>query len=153
MKIHQLYRQQIVPISLEEAWAFFSSPHFLNEITPSFFKVEIQSDVPDDIYAGLLISYRMKAVFNIPMDWLSEISHCDQYRYFIYQQQEGPFKFWSHEVRFTATPAGTMVEDIVFYTMPGWLFGELLHWLSIGKRLQAIFDTRQNHLQQRWETH
>ena len=53
-------------------------------------------------------------------------------------------------MRLTATPTGTQVEDIVFYTMPWWLFGELLHTLIIGKRLQAIFDTRQAYLQQRW---
>mgnify|MGYP006268394281 FL=1 len=150
MKIHQLYRQQTLNLSVEEAWKFFSSPYFLNEITPDFFHVEIESKVPDEIYAGLLISYRMKAVFGYPMDWLSEVSQCETHRYFIYQQQEGPFKFWSHEVRLTATPTGTQVEDIVFYTMPGWLFGELLHTLIIGKRLQAIFDTRQAYLQQRW---
>ena len=150
MKIHQLYRQQTLNLSIEAAWKFFSSPYFLNEITPAFFNVEIESKVPEEIYAGLLISYRMKAVFGFPMDWLSEISHCQTHEYFIYQQQEGPFKFWSHEVRLTATPEGTRVEDIVFYTMPWWLFGELLHSLIIGKRLQAIFDTRQAYLQRRW---
>ena len=150
MKIHQLYRQQTLNVRIEEAWKFFSSPYFLNEITPAFFNVEILSKVPDEVYAGLLISYRMKAVLGYPMDWLSEVSQCQTHEYFIYQQQEGPFKFWSHEVRLTATSEGTVVEDIVFYTMPGWLFGEVLHRLIIGKRLQAIFDTRQAYLQKRW---
>ena len=150
MKVHQLYRRQHLALSVEDAWRFFSSPHFLNQITPDFFHVEIESPVPDEIYPGLLISYRMRAVFGIPMAWLSEISHCERHRYFIYQQQEGPFKFWSHEVRLTPDPDGVIVEDIVFYTMPWLIFGEYLHRWLIGQRLQAIFDTRADYLQQHW---
>ena len=147
MKIHRLYRRQILSLDLAQAWQFFSSPHHLNQITPDFFHVDITSPVPDEIYAGLMISYRMKAVFGVPMSWLSEICHCDQLKRFVYQQREGPFKFWSHEVCLTECEVGVIVEDIVFYTMPlGW-FGEIMHTLLIGKRLAQIFDTRQSYLQ------
>lgn len=150
MKVHQLYRRQQLQLNIEDAWQFFSSPYFLNRITPDFFHVDIVSPVPDDIYPGLLISYRMKAVFGIPMAWLSEISHCEKHRYFIYQQQEGPFKFWSHEVRLTPHADGVILEDIVFYTMPWSIIGDWMHHLLIGKRLQAIFDTRRDYLHQHW---
>ena len=150
MQVHQIYRQQSLAITVEQAWRFFSSPHYLNQITPDFFNVEIKSAVPDSIYSGLMISYQMKAVAGFPMAWLSEISHCQYPNYFVYQQREGPFKFWSHEVRISETATGINVEDIVFYTMPfGWL-GELMHGLLIGKKLQAIFDTRRDYLQQKW---
>lgn len=152
MKIHRLYRHQILRLDLAQAWQFFSSPHNLNRITPDFFHVEITSPVPDEIYAGLMISYRMKAVFGVPMYWLSEICHCDQLKRFVYQQREGPFKFWSHEVCLTECEGGVIVEDIVFYTMPlGW-FGEIMHALLIGKRLAQIFDTRQTYLQAHYGT-
>ncbi|WP_347989636.1 SRPBCC family protein [Methylomonas sp. AM2-LC] len=150
MKIYSLYRQQTLAMSQTEAWRFFSSPHFLNQITPDFFHVEITSPVPDNIYAGLLISYRMKAVFGLPMAWLSEICHCDEPKRFVYQQRVGPFKFWSHEVSITETAEGIVMDDIVFYAMPwGWL-GELLHALIIGEKLKRIFDTRYTFLKQQW---
>ena len=67
MKIYQLYRRQVLKLSQQQAWDFFSSPYYLNEITPDFFNVEIVSKVPAKIYAGLMISYRMKAVWGLPM--------------------------------------------------------------------------------------
>ena len=72
MKIYQLYRQQALNMTVEDAWSFFSSPYHLNDITPDFFHVTITSKVPEKMYAGLMISYQMKAVFGIPMNWLSE---------------------------------------------------------------------------------
>lgn len=150
MKIYQLYRQQRLNLSRQVAWDFFSSPYYLNEITPDFFNVEISSKVPEKIYAGLMISYRMKAVLGIPMAWLSEVSHCDEPHRFVYQQAVGPFKFWSHEVCLTEMNEGVVLEDIVFYAMPwGWL-GDCLQMLLIGDKLNQIFDTRRDYLQAKW---
>ncbi len=150
MAIYQLYRRQHLNMNLIQAWDFFSSPHNLNAITPDFFHVTMTSNVPEKIYAGLMVSYRMKAVFGIPMDWLSEVSHCDEPHYFVYQQSIGPFKFWSHEVRLTEESNGIMLEDIMFYAMPfGWL-GSLFHRVLIADRLKQIFDTRRDYLQSRF---
>ena len=150
MKIYQLHRQQRLAINIQQAWEFFSSPHYLNRITPDFFHVEITSPVPDDIYAGLLMSYQMQAVFGVPMAWMSEVCHCDKPQRFVYQQRVGPFNFWSHEVKLTACPEGVVLEDIVFYTMPFSWLGQALHALLIGKKLQQIFDTRRDYLQAQW---
>jgi ligand-binding SRPBCC domain-containing protein len=149
MKIYHILRRQRLLLSQQQAWEFFSSPQYLNQITPDFFHVDITSPVPADIYAGLLISYRMKAVFGVPMSWLSEVSHCDKPNRFVYQQAVGPFGFWSHEVCLSHSEEGILLEDIVFYTMPlGW-FGCLLHGF-IGDKLQRIFDTRRDYLQAKW---
>ncbi len=150
MKIYQLYRRQTLKLSSVEAWAFFSSPYNLNDITPEFFNVCITSNVPDRIYGGLLISYQMKAIFGIPMIWLSEVCHCDEPRRFVYQQRIGPFKFWSHEVCLTEQENTILLEDIMFYAMPmGWL-GQLLNKVLIADKLDRIFDTRSERLQAKW---
>ena len=150
MKIYQLYRQQYLSLSVQEAWDFLSSPYHLNDITPDFFHVTITSKVPEKIYSGLMLSYQMKAVFGIPMSWLSEISHCDEPKRFVYEQRIGPFKFWSHEVCLTETQNGLMLEDIMFYAMPlGWL-GELFNTVLIASKLEHIFDTRRVYLDSRW---
>jgi ligand-binding SRPBCC domain-containing protein len=108
--------------------------------------------VPEDIYGGLLIEYSMKAVAGIAMTWLSEISHCDKPRRFVYTQRAGPFKFWSHEVCLTAIAGRTVLEDIVFYAMPlGW-FGLILNKLLIANKLTMIFETRRKVLATRWGT-
>ena len=150
MKIYQLYRQQYLSLSVQEAWNFLSSPYHLNDITPDFFHVTITSKVPEKIYSGLMLSYQMKAVFGIPMSWLSEISHCDEPKRFVYEQRIGPFKFWSHEVCLTETQNGLMLEDIMCYVMPlGWL-GQFLNTVLIASKLDRIFDTRRDYLNSRW---
>lgn len=134
----------------QQAWDFFSSPYNLNDITPDFFHVDITSPVPNEIYAGLMISYQMKAIASIPMLWLSEVSHCQKPLRLVYQQRVGPFKFFSHEVSLTECPDGIVLEDIMFYAMPyGWL-GELLHAKLIGDKLKRIFDVRHDYLQAKW---
>ncbi|MDO9212508.1 MAG: SRPBCC family protein [Methylococcales bacterium] len=150
MKIYQLYRQQTLTMSVQDAWSFFSSPYHLNDITPDFFHVTITSTVPEKIYAGLMISYQMKAVFGIPMNWLSEVSHCDEPKRFVYEQRIGPFKFWSHEVCLTEQQNGILLEDIMFYAMPlGWL-GQLINRVLIADKLERIFDTRHAYLQSKF---
>ena len=150
MKIYHLYRRQHLNLTIHEAWKFFSSPYNLNDITPDFFHVKITSEVPEKIYAGLMISYRMKAVLGIPMDWLSEISHCDEPKRFVYEQRIGPFKFWSHEVCLTEEQNGVVLEDIMFYAMPmGWL-GQFINSVLIASKLEHIFDNRRNYLHSTW---
>jgi ligand-binding SRPBCC domain-containing protein len=150
MKIYRLYRRQSLALSRIEAWRFFSSPYNLNEITPAFFNVRVLSPVPETIYSGLMIHYDMKAVFGITMAWLSEISHCDLPRRFVYEQRIGPFKFWSHEVILTDQEEGVLLEDVVFYVMPfGWL-GQVLNHLLIADKLYEIFDVRRDYLEARW---
>jgi len=150
MKIYQLYRQQTLTMTAQDAWSFFSSPYHLNDITPDFFHVTITSKVPEKMYAGLMISYQMKAVFGIPMSWLSEVSHCDEPKRFVYEQRIGPFKFWSHEVCLTEQQNGILLEDIMFYAMPlGWL-GQLVNRVLIADKLERIFDTRHAYLQSKF---
>ncbi|GDX85838.1 SRPBCC domain-containing protein [Methylococcaceae bacterium] len=150
MKIYQLYRRQHLNLNSQQAWDFFSSPYNLNDITPEFFHVSIISKVPEKIYAGLMLHYEMKAVFGIPMSWLSEISHCNEPKRFIYEQRIGPFKFWSHEVCLTETQNGIVLEDIMFYVMPiGWI-GQLINTVLVASKLERIFDNRHDYLESKW---
>jgi ligand-binding SRPBCC domain-containing protein len=137
-------------LPIAEAWTFFSSPYNLNAITPDFFHVTVTSKVPERIYSGLMIRYKMKAVFGLPMACLSEISHCDEPKRFVYEQRIGPFKFWSHEVCLTEQDGDTVLEDIVFYAMPlGWL-GVVLNKLLIADKLEQIFNVRHDYLAMQW---
>ena len=150
MTIHRLYRRQFLPISLAEAWPFFSTPRNLEAITPDFLHFRITSETPEDIYSGLIITYKIAAVAGIPMTWVTEIKHVEAGRRFVDEQRIGPFRFWFHEHRFEAVEGGIVMEDLVHYVMPwGWL-GEMVHAAFIRRRLKAIFDFRQAYLAHRW---
>jgi len=147
MKIYTLTRKQVLPITLEQAWPFFSTPTNLEQITPAFLRFHITSVVPDEIYAGLIITYRIAAVAGIPMTWVTEIKQVIRLRQFVDEQRIGPFRFWHHLHRFNEVEGGVEMEDIVHYAMPwGWL-GHLVHALFIRARLQAIFDFRREYLE------
>ncbi len=150
MRVHRLYHKQRVAIDLSEAWSFLSSPWRLNDITPDFFNIQPTSPVPDQIYAGLMIRYRIQIAGVWKGTWLSEISHCQTHKRFVYDQRAGPFLFLTHEVCFQSTDDGVIVEDLVFYAMPYGLFGEICHRGLIGNRLQAIFQHRSQFMCQSW---
>ncbi|MFM8330816.1 MAG: SRPBCC family protein [Candidatus Methylumidiphilus sp.] len=151
MKIYTLHRRQTLPITLEEAWPFFSTPRNLEQITPGFLNFHITSDVPDDIYNGLIITYRIAAVAGVPMSWVTEIKHVERLRQFVDEQRIGPFRFWHHLHRFRAVEGGVEMEDTVHYVMPwGWA-GQIVHALFVRARLRAIFDFRRAYLEQHFD--
>lgn len=150
MTVHLLTRKQFIPISLQEAWPFFSTPRNLEAITPDFLNFRITSNVPDEIYSGLIITYKIAAVARIPMTWVTEIKHVESLYRFVDEQRIGPFQFWFHEHSFQPVNGGIEMIDIVHYQMPwGWL-GELVHSVFIRRRLNAIFDFRRAYIEGLW---
>ena len=47
MKLYQLKTSQILPISLETAWKFFSNPANLSKITPPWLNFKVRTKLPD----------------------------------------------------------------------------------------------------------
>jgi ligand-binding SRPBCC domain-containing protein len=152
MKVYRLYRKQFLPITLEEAWPFFSTPRNLERITPAFLNFEITSEVPEGIYSGLVITYRIAAVAGIPMTWVTEIKHVEPFSRFVDEQRIGPFRFWYHEHAFHAVEGGIEMEDTVHYVMPWGWFGRLVHAVFIRARLREIFDFRAGYVAKLWTT-
>jgi ligand-binding SRPBCC domain-containing protein len=65
--IHSLKFEQKIPISIDEAWDFLSSPKNLKTITPSHMGFEIISKYHGEkMYAGQIIEYIVKPILSIP---------------------------------------------------------------------------------------
>ena len=58
-KIYRIQKEQIIDTDLETAWNFIRKPSNLNKITPDTLDFNIISDVPDAMYDGLLIEYKL----------------------------------------------------------------------------------------------
>ena len=147
MKIYTLTRKQVLPITLGQAWPFFSTPKNLEQITPAFLNFHITSEVPEEIYPGLIITYQIAAVAGIPMTWVTEIKHVIRLHQFVDEQRLGPYRFWHHLHRFREVEGGVEMEDIVHYVMPWGLLGRLVHAVFIEARLKRIFDFRREYLE------
>ena len=93
----KLERTQIIPISLPEAWAFFSSPENLKTITPGYMGFEILEGGGVNMYAGQIIRYKVSPLVGIKLNWITEITHVDEEKFFVDEQRFGPYAFWHHK--------------------------------------------------------
>ena len=143
MKLYKLERVQFLPISIEKAWNFFSSPRNLKEITPDYMKFMITYiSRQEKMYAGQLISYIVHVLPGIPVRWTTEIRHADEPSYFVDEQRFGPYALWHHQHHFKVVEGGIEMTDIVNYAIPLGFLGRLVNWLFVGKKVKAIFDYR-----------
>lgn len=142
MKIYKLYRKQLIRRDVDFAWDFFSNPNNLSEITPKDMGFEVTSDLPRKMYAGLIITYKVRPLLGIPVTWVTEITHVSEPKYFVDEQRFGPYRFWHHSHKFESVAEGTMMEDIVYYGLPFGIIGRIANWLFVRRRLEQIFDYR-----------
>lgn len=141
--MHKLHFSQKLPIDLQEAWLFFSSPSNLEKITPKSLALKIKyHHAPKTIYTGQIIAYNVQPFWNISMEWVTEIVAVQEPTYFIDEQKFGPYTFWHHEHWFTPIPNGTLMEDIIYYKVPLGILGKALHKLKIKNDLDHIFSHR-----------
>lgn len=151
MVIHTLRREQAVPASPEACWKFFSDPRNLPSITPPDLGFEIVGRAPDVIYAGLLIQYRVSPLFGLKLAWLTEIAHVERGRYFVDEQLVGPYALWHHEHFFEArADGGTVVRDVVHYSLPLSPLSEILHPILVKPKLDQIFEFRRLAVEKIW---
>jgi ligand-binding SRPBCC domain-containing protein len=141
--IHTLEQTQAVTASLAACWDFFSDPRNLARITPPELGFEVTSPLPPRMHAGLMIQYRVRPLFGIPLTWLTEITQVDEPHFFVDEQRIGPYRIWHHEHRFTDAGEGAVtMHDKVTYALPFGPFGEMAHPLLVAPRLRRIFDFR-----------
>ncbi len=148
MKVYKLETIQILPISLEEAWDFFSTPKNLQKITPKELDFKILPDFKDQkMFPGQVINYIVKPVLNIPMRWTTEITHVAQNQYFVDEQRFGPYAFWHHKHFFKAVEGGVEMIDEVHYALPFGILGNIAHVLFVKNKLNSIFSFRKETLE------
>lgn len=141
---YSIYRKQILPISLDDAWTYFSVPGNLNEITPPDMGFKTLSNLKlEKAYAGQIITYHVSPLLGIPMFWMTEITHVRDKEYFVDEQRFGPYAFWHHQHFFTAVEGGVLMEDIVHYKLPLGILGAIAHSVFVKRKLQNIFDYRE----------
>lgn len=142
MPIYSLERTQVLPITQEQAWEFFSSPYNLPKITPPSMNFRILNNPESPAYAGQIILYKVSPFGGINTHWLTEITHVREGEFFVDEQRSGPYVLWHHQHIFRAVSGGVEMRDIVHYQLPfGWL-GAIVHKLLVRKKLESIFSYR-----------
>ena len=148
MKIYQLKTVHNLPIGIEEAWKFFSNPNNLSVITPEWLNFKVTSKLPDKMYAGMIISYKVHPVLGIPNTWVTEITHVKEPFYFVDEQRFGPYKLWHHQHHFKEIENGVEMTDIVNYALPFDPLSRPINSLLVEKKVKEIFKFREKKLEE-----
>lgn len=147
MKLFRLEQKQFLPVSLDHAWTFFSDPRNLAKITPPELNLVPSSSVPDSMHSGMVITYKVKILPLIYVNWVTEISHVDAPYFFVDEQRFGPYKFWHHLHRFTPGDGGVWAEDVIHYGLYGGIFSSVVNTFMVKRQLAGIFEFRKSALE------
>ena len=149
MSYTQIKKEQILNTDIKNLWDFMSSPKNLSRITPKSMLFKITSNNKNDnIYPGMIISYKVSPLFNIPITWVTEITHVKENKYFVDEQRIGPYKIWHHEHIFKPIDdKKILVTDIITYVPPFGFIGKILNKILIKKKVEDIFDYRERILE------
>lgn len=149
--IYILKRSQQLKIDLSTAWAFFSSPHNLQKITPKDMQFVVRSeDTGTAIFPGMIIDYTVAPLLGIPLAWRTKITDVDPQHSFTDFQLKGPYKLWKHKHEFIANKEGVLMVDTVEYELPFGLLGQFANRLFVEKKLKQIFEYRYAFLEQKF---
>lgn len=147
MSQHRRVWVQRMPVTVEEAWDFFSMPDNLAKITPPEMFFRITNGVRgQSIREGMIITYTLYPFMLIPVNWATEITKVSKPEFFEDRQMEGPYEEWHHRHLFRAIDGGVEMTDIVEYQLPLGPFGDLVESLIVGRRLDEVFAYRRKRI-------
>ncbi len=143
MAVYQLKISQKIPTTVEEIWAFISSPYNLKKITPNYIGFQMLDDnLAQKMYPGMMIRYKVSPILNIKMTWVTEITQVKELDYFVDEQRVGPYKIWHHEHFIKPIQGGVQMDDCITYQLPMGILGNIAHGLFVKKQLNGIFVYR-----------
>jgi len=147
--VYRLKETIQLAVSIDDAWEFFSNPNNLKVITPPELNMQIQSELPDEIYAGMIITYKVHPVLSIPLTWVTEITQVKRPHLFVDEQRYGPYRMWHHQHHINESKRGVEVTDLVDFILPFGPLGNLAYQLFVKKQLSEIFEFRKKVLLER----
>jgi ligand-binding SRPBCC domain-containing protein len=148
-KVYQLKRIQVIPVGIETAWKFFSDPNNLLTITPPFLNLKMTNELfGDEAYPGQIITYKVKPILGIAVFWMTEITHVKRLKFFVDEQRKGPYKLWHHQHHFKPVEGGVEMTDLVHYSLPFGILGDLANTLIVRNKLNEIFHYRFEKIEQ-----
>lgn len=150
MRVKYKEWQQRISRPLAEVWQFFSRPENLDEMTPGDVKFQILSDISgQEMFAGMIIDYTIRPILNIPLYWVTEITHVKEGEYFIDEQRVGPYAMWHHQHLFFPQPDGsTLMVDKLHYRVGMGPLGSLANALFVERKVEEIFQFRRQAVEQ-----
>jgi len=142
MGVYQFEKEQFIPTTVDVLWDFISSPKNLAKITPKHMGFKITSKYTEEMYEGMIISYKVSPFKGYTTTWVTEITHVKPKTYFVDEQRVGPYKMWHHQHILIPKEKGVLMKDIITYKPPYGFLGTIANSILIKKQLEQIFNYR-----------
>src|SRR5918996_1428715 len=143
MRVYGFERHQAVPVSLEDAFAFYGDADNLEQITPPWLRFRILDPRPGMLSAGARLEYSL-VLHRFPIRWITEIDVWEPPHRFVDHQVRGPYRLWEHTHTFAPVPGGTLLIDRVRYAIPYGPLGMLAQVAFVRRDLRRIFNYRRD---------
>lgn len=150
MRLEHFEREQILPVTVDQAWLFFSQPRNLAELTPPGAGFEMLRCPEGAVYEGAILEHRVRVAPLVHLRWVSEIKSVRRGEYFIDEQRSGPFRFWHHRHSFEGVEGGVRIRDDVHYAVGFGPIGALADRLFVRRQLEDLFAYRKAVLAKRF---
>ena len=144
MRVHVLERSQRVPLSVDDAFAFYGDGG-----QPGAHHASLAA-VPDPgpatrraVERGRGCEYSL-VLHRFPVRWTTEIRIWEPPHHFVDFQVRGPYRMWEHTHTFQAVDGGTVIADRIRYAIPYGPLGALAHVAFVRRDLRRIFDYRRD---------
>jgi ligand-binding SRPBCC domain-containing protein len=148
MPVYTLHQTLTIPSTIDKVWDFISSPGNLKKITPEYMGFDVATkNLPEKMYPGMIISYKVSPFLGIKMTWVTEITQVSELKYFVDEQRVGPYKMWHHQHFIEPVEGGVLMTDIVDYQPPLGFLGAIANQLVIKSQLNEIFSYRTRQLE------
>ncbi|MFC7073207.1 SRPBCC family protein [Halovenus rubra] len=127
--MHTYERSVRVAASFEDVWAFHSTEKGLEELTPDWMGMEVESVTgpdgelnPEQLEEGSSIDAAVRPLGVGPrQQWTSVIDDRNRSEgagFFRDTMSDGPFREWTHTHLFYADDGGTLIRDHIEYELP-----------------------------------
>jgi len=147
-RLYHFERSQIIALPRPETFAFFSNPHHLEAITPSFVHFKFLREPPPEFQGGSVLMYRIR-ILGVPFRWQSIIEAWEPPLRFVDLQVKGPYAYWRHIHDFEEIgERRTRARDRIDFALPLGRLGIFAYRLFVNRMLSRIFDYREERLRE-----
>ena len=87
MAIYQLKPLKKYQPHRKKCGILFLLPKPVKNYAPHMGFIITNGPIPEKMYPGMIISYKVSPVLNIPMSWVTEITHVEPGVYFVDEQR------------------------------------------------------------------
>ncbi|MCC5788959.1 MAG: SRPBCC family protein [Opitutales bacterium] len=108
----------------------------------------LSGHLPDKMYAGMVVSYKVRPMLGIALNWVTEITQVREPEFFVDEQRFGPYAFWHHKHFLRSIEGGVEMEDLIHFKVPGGTLGDLFAPVLVLPKLREIFAFRRKKLEE-----